>query len=140
MLVEKKQNSDSNSNELTYKKSFFIGLFQSIAVIPGTSRSGMTIVGGLLNKLNRSKAVEFSFFLSVPVMFLASLFDLYKNFGNLDSTNVPVIVIGFISTFLFTIPVVKWFIKFISNNSFKTFAYYRILFGILILLCRWLYV
>ena len=135
LLVEKKYNNEQSS-EITYKKSFLIGLFQSIAVIPGASRSGMTIIGGLLNKLKRSEAVEFSFFLSVPVMFFASAFDLYKNFNNLNSTNIPVIIIGFVATFLFTIPIVKWFIKFISNNSFKVFAYYRIIFGIIILLYK----
>lgn len=135
LLIEKKY-SDKQSSEITYKKSLFIGLFQSIAVIPGASRSGMTIIGGLLNKLKRKDAVEFSFFLSVPVMFLASVFDLYKNFENLNSTNISIIIIGFISTFLFTIPTVKWFIKFISNNNFKIFAYYRIILGIIILLWK----
>ena len=137
LIVEKNKKNQQNGeqfSEITYKKSFLIGLFQSIAVIPGASRSGMTIIGGLLNKLSRKDAVEFSFFLAVPVMFLASIFDLYKNYNNLNSSNIPVIIIGFISTFLFTIPIIKWFIKFISANSFKVFAYYRILFGIVILM------
>lgn len=140
LIVEKYQKSEKNEekflniSEITYKKSFLIGLFQSIAIIPGSSRSGMTIVGCLLNKLSRKDAVEFSFFLAIPIMFLASIFDLYKNFSNLNSNNVSIIIIGFISTFLFTIPIIKWFIKFISTNSFKVFAYYRILFGIVILM------
>ncbi len=136
LLVEKKQNEDSRSEKITYKKSFFIGLFQSIAVIPGASRSGMTIIGALTNKVKRKEAVEFSFFMSIPVMFLASIFDIYKNFSNLNSTNTLIIIIGFVSTFLFTIPVVKWFIKFISNNDFKIFAYYRIIFGVIILVWK----
>lgn len=136
LIIENKNKNDEQSTEITYKKSFLIGLFQSIAVIPGASRSGMTVIGGLINKLSRKDAVEFSLFMAIPVMFLASVFDIYKNYHNLNTDNMSIILIGFISTFLFTIPIIKWFIKFISNRDFKIFAYYRIIFGVLIIMWR----
>jgi undecaprenyl-diphosphatase len=121
-------------NNLSFKQSIGIGLFQIISMIPGVSRSGATIIGGLLLKLDRKTATEFSFFLSIPTIFAASIFDFYKNYSSFDNDKIYIIIIGFISAFLSSLVVIKWFINFVSNHSFKVFAYYRIILGLFLLL------
>jgi undecaprenyl-diphosphatase len=111
-----------------------IGLFQSLAMIPGVSRSGATIIGGLLLGMNRKTATEFSFFLAIPTIAAASFYDLFKNYSDLSSSNLELILVGLISAFLSAILVIKWFINFVSKNNFFIFAIYRIIIGILILL------
>lgn len=115
-------------------QSLYIGLFQTIAMIPGVSRSGATIMGGLLLKLDRKTATEFSFFLSIPTIFAASLFDFYKNYQDLDSSNLGLILVGFITAFFSSLLVIRWFINFISSHNFTIFAYYRIIVGSILLL------
>lgn len=121
-------------NNLSFKQSFGIGLFQIISMIPGVSRSGATIIGGLLLKLDRKTATEFSFFLSIPTIFAASIFDFYKNYNSFDNDKIYIIIIGFIAAFLSSLVVIRWFINFVSNHSFKVFAYYRIVLGLFLLL------
>lgn len=114
-------------------KAFYIGLFQCLAMIPGVSRSGATIIGGLLLGLNRKTAAEFSFFLAIPTIAAATVFDLYKNFSQLTFSNAEIILAGLFSAFISAILVIKWFINFVSKNNFVIFGIYRILVGILIL-------
>jgi undecaprenyl-diphosphatase len=124
----------SNVDNLSILQSLKIGLFQILSMIPGVSRSGATIIGGLLLKLDRKTATEFSFFLSVPTILAASLFDLYKNYDSLDNNKIMLILIGFIVSFLSSLIVIKWFINFVSNHSFVIFAYYRIILGSILLI------
>lgn len=114
-------------------RAFFIGIFQVIAMFPGVSRSGATIIGGMMLRLDRKTSVEFSFLLAIPTLFCACALDLYKNRHLLTPSNIEVIAIGSISAFVSAIIVINFFIKFISNNSLKIFGYYRILLGTLIL-------
>lgn len=123
----------SSVEEVSYLQSFKIGLFQVIAMIPGISRSGATIMGGVLLKLDRKTATEFSFFLAIPTIFAASLFDLYQNYQLIDKSASILLAIGFITSFISSLIVIKWFIGFVSTHSFRIFAYYRIILGTIIL-------
>ncbi|HRA81090.1 MAG TPA: undecaprenyl-diphosphate phosphatase [Thauera sp.] len=110
-----------------------VGFAQALAMIPGTSRSGSTIMGGLVFGLSRKAATEFSFFLAIPTMFAATAYDLYKNWAMLRLEDLPVFAVGFIATFISAMWAVKSFIKFISNHTFIVFAWYRIAFGLFVL-------
>lgn len=120
-------------NEITHKQAFIMGLCQTLAIVPGVSRSGATIISGLLLKINRRAATEFSFFMSIIVISAASLYDLYKNYSNLDLSNIYLIVFGFLSAFLSSLFVIKWFISYVSKNDFVIFGIYRIVFGSILL-------
>ena len=119
--------------EMSWKDALKVGFAQSLAMIPGTSRSGATIMGGLIFGLSRKTAAEFSFFLAIPTMFAATAYDLYKNWALLSVNDLPVFAVGFVASFLAAMVAVKAFIKFVSNNSFAPFAWYRIAFGIFVL-------
>ncbi len=118
---------------VSYKKSVFIGIMQSLAVIPGTSRSAATIIGGLFAGMDRKTAVEFSFLLAIPTMFAATGYDLFKSGVHLDASQWHLIAIGFIVSFLSAIVAVKSFIAFISRFSLISFGVYRIIIGVLFL-------
>ncbi len=109
-------------NKLSKKRSLLIGLFQVIAMIPGVSRSGATIIGGLILKLDRKAATEFSFFLAIPTIFAATIYDLYKNISILSNDNLLIIFIGFISAFFASLFVIKWLLNFVSKNNFLIFC------------------
>ncbi len=111
--------------------SFLIGLFQSIAIIPGVSRSGASIVGGLITGLSRKDAVEFSFLLAIPTMFAATLFTLYKNNFSFSGEQTGILAIGFIGSFVTAIFAVKFFLRFIERHTFVSFGIYRILVALL---------
>jgi len=111
-----------------------VGIAQILALIPGVSRSGATIMGGRAAGLSRTAATEFSFFLAIPIMFMASLFDLFKARDTLSATHVPVFAVGFLVSFLSAIIVVRAFLGFVSKHTFVPFAWYRIVFGLLLLL------
>lgn len=110
-----------------------IGFCQALAMIPGVSRSGATIMGGLLLGVERKAATEFSFFLAIPTMFAATVYDLYKNRDSLDPSGLGIIAIGFVVAFLAALVVVKSVIAFISKHGFVPFAYYRIAIGSIML-------
>jgi undecaprenyl-diphosphatase len=114
-----------------------IGIAQCVAMIPGVSRSGATIIGALLMGVERRTAAEFSFFLAIPTMFGASALDLWKARDTLTGNGLTGIAIGFVTAFIVAVIVVKWFVGFISRHDFVPFAIYRIVFGIVIL--GWLY-
>jgi len=128
---EIKINEVENITPLT---AFYIGIFQCVAMIPGVSRSGATIIGGLILGLNKKTAAEFSFFLAIPTIAAASLYDLIKNSSELSFSNLELIFVGLISAFISALFVIKWFINFVSKNNFTPFAIYRIIVGILILI------
>ena len=113
--------------------AFKIGLFQCIAMIPGVSRSGATIMGSLLMGLSRQAAAEFSFFLAIPTMLGATVFQLYKHRYELHADSLGLIAIGFVVAFVSALFVVNWLINYISKHGFKPFAYYRIIAGSIII-------
>jgi undecaprenyl-diphosphatase len=120
--------------EVTYKKSFIIGMFQVIAMIPGVSRSAATIIGGMTQKLNRKNAAEFSFFLAVPTMFAASGYKLLKNYKAITVDNIDILIFGNIIAFIVAFIAIKSFITFLTKYGFKVFGYYRIVVGLIILI------
>jgi len=136
IIAEKlpKTNQTESVENITPKQALLIGFFQSIAMIPGTSRSGATIIGAMFLGLSRKAAAEFSFFLAIPTIAAASFYDLYKNFHALNYDNLILILIGLISSFISALFVIKWFIKYVSSNNFIPFAIYRIIVGVIILI------
>ena len=121
-------------DKMRWPDALKVGFAQALAMIPGTSRSGATIMGGLIFGLSRKTATEFSFFLAIPTMFAATVYDLYKNWALLRMEDFPVFVVGFVAAFISAMWAVKSFIRFISNHTFVVFAWYRIVFGVIVLL------
>lgn len=113
--------------QISYKQSFLIGLFQSLAIVPGVSRAAATILGGLLVGLKRTVIVEFSFLLAVPTMIGATGLDLVKSGFNFTSSEIGVLLAGFISSFIVAILAIKFLLRFIQSHSFIPFGVYRIL-------------
>lgn len=124
-------------DEVRWHHALKIGLCQALSLIPGTSRSGATIIGGLLFGLSRQAAAEFSFFLAIPIMFSATLYDLYKNWDLLDGHDFGMFAVGFFAAFLSALLTVKALLRFIAHHSFEVFAYYRIVFGLIVLAYFW---
>ncbi|UII69121.1 undecaprenyl-diphosphate phosphatase [Pseudomonas sp. HN11] len=120
-------------DDITWKDALKVGLAQCLAMIPGTSRSGATIIGGLLFGLSRKTATEFSFFLAMPTMVGAAVYSGYKYRDLFQPADLPVFVIGFVTSFIFAMIAVKGLLKFIASHSYAVFAWYRIAFGLLIL-------
>jgi len=123
----------STLKELTLPKAFAIGCIQCFAMIPGTSRSASTIIGGMILGGSREVAAEFSFFLAIPTMVLASGYTLMKHGEKFSHSQIALLVIGFIVSFIVALVVIKEFMSFIQKNDFKGFGYYRIGLGIIIL-------
>ncbi len=122
------------SEEITYKDAFLIGVFQLIAAIfPGTSRSGATIIGGLLIGLSRPNAAEFTFYLAIPTMLGASLLKLVKFGFGFTGIELAVLLIGMLVSFLVSIAIIKFLMNYIKKHNFKVFGYYRIILGIIVL-------
>ncbi len=127
--------------EIDYKTAFKIGVFQTLAMIPGVSRSGATIVGGMIQKLNRRTATEFSFFLAVPTMLGATVkktWDFYEKGFVLTSEQLKLVLLGNVIAFLVAMLAIKFFIDYVSRKGFKIFGIYRILLGLIILLVIYL--
>jgi len=114
-----------------------VGIAQSFSLFPGVSRAGATIMGGLLSGLSRRAATEFSFFLAMPTMFAATLYDLYKNFQLLNAEDAAYFGVGFVVAFITALFVVRLFLAYVSRHTFAPFAWYRIGFGLLVLLYFW---
>lgn len=119
--------------KISYKQALWIGFFQALAMIPGTSRSGATIVGGLLLGCSRKVATEFSFLLALPAMVAASAYSLYKSYESLYIENLFVLGIGFILAFLSALLAIKLFLNFITRFNFIPFGIYRIILGVVFL-------
>ncbi|MDD3114950.1 MAG: undecaprenyl-diphosphate phosphatase [Anaerovibrio sp.] len=120
-------------NRLSYRTAFIIGLFQVLSLVPGTSRSGATILGGILFGASRYVAAEFTFFLAIPVMFGASLLKLVKFGFHYTGAEVFILVVGMATAFVVSILSIKFLLQYIKNNDFKAFGYYRIALGLLVI-------
>jgi len=120
-------------DDMRWTHALKVGFAQCLALVPGTSRSGSTIIGGLLFGLSRKAATEFSFFLAMPTMVGAAVYSGYKYRDLFQPDDFPVFAIGFVTSFLFAMLAVRALLKFIGNHSYAAFAWYRIVFGIIIL-------
>ncbi|WP_061532365.1 undecaprenyl-diphosphate phosphatase [Collimonas arenae] len=109
-----------------------IGFAQAFALIPGTSRSGATIIGGMLFGLSRKAATEFSFFLAIPTLFAATIYSLYKDRALLSAADIPLFSIGIVAAFVSAFLCVRWLLRYISSHDFTAFAWYRIVFGLVV--------
>jgi undecaprenyl-diphosphatase len=118
---------------MTWKDSLMVGLAQCLALVPGTSRSGATIIGGMFLGLSRKAATEFSFYLAIPTLIGAGVYSVYKERASLSSADLPLFAVGFIFSFIFAWLCVRWLVRYISTHSFTPFAWYRIAFGIVVL-------
>jgi undecaprenyl-diphosphatase len=138
LIVEKYYQEDNhktkNIEDISYRQAFFIGIFQIAALIPGTSRAGSTIIGGMLLKINRKCSTEFSFLLALPVLCAASFYDLIKHYQEFNSSNLLLLIVGFFTSFIFAYIAIKIFLKFLENFTFVFFGIYRIVIGILLLI------
>jgi len=118
--------------KVNYRQALIIGFFQVFALIPGTSRSGATIVGGMLSGLSRKTAADFSFLLAIPTMFAASGYEFVKNLHSFKDQNLMVLGVGFVVSFISCYIAVKWFLNFVKKYTLIPFGIYRIIVGILI--------
>ncbi|KFJ10499.1 undecaprenyl-diphosphatase UppP [Delftia acidovorans] len=120
-------------DEMTPLDALKVGLVQCLAMIPGTSRSGATIIGGMLMGLSRKAATDFSFFLAIPTLIGAGVYSLYKERALLSVADIPMFAVGLVFSFISAWLCVRWLLRYISTNSFVPFAWYRIAFGIIVL-------
>ena len=120
-------------DRLDYKTAFIIGLFQVLSLVPGTSRSGATILGGILFGTSRYVAAEFTFFLAIPVMFGASFLKLVKFGWHYTGAEILIMVVGMVTAFIVSILSIKFLLRYIKNNDFKAFGWYRIALGIVVI-------
>lgn len=124
----------STLEDITWKQALVVGFAQCVAMVPGTSRSGATIIGGMLAGIQRKTATEFSFFLAMPTMLAATVYDLYRNAGALSATEVNAIIIGFVAAFLSALVVVRAVLNFVLRHTYRPFAWYRIGLGAVVML------
>jgi len=116
-------------DDIGWREALAVGFAQSLAMFPGVSRAGATIMGGLVFGLSRKAATEFSFFLAIPTMLAATVYDVYKNWALLRLDDLPVFAVGFVAAFIAAMLTVKALLKFVSSHTFVPFAWYRIVFG-----------
>lgn len=121
-------------DQMRWQDALKVGLVQCVAMIPGTSRSGATIIGGMLLGLSRKAATDFSFFLAIPTLVGAGVYSLYKQWALLSVADIPMFAVGLLFSFLSAWVCVRWLLRYISTHSFTPFAWYRIAFGIVVLL------
>lgn len=124
-------------DDMTMLDALKVGLVQCLAMVPGTSRSGATIIGGMVLGLSRKTATDYSFFLAIPTLIGAGAYSLYKERALLQAADAPMFVVGLVFSFLSAWLCVHWLLRYISTHSFVVFAYYRIAFGVLVLLTTW---
>ncbi len=118
---------------MSHKQALKIGFAQAAALIPGVSRSGATILGGMLFGLNRHTATEFSFFLAIPIMFAASGYDLLKSWQLLSMDDLGMFAVGFVTAFASALVAIKFLLRFVASHNFKVFAWYRIALGLIVI-------
>ena len=137
IIIEKKKKKPlvTNLNDLDYKTAFKIGAFQMLALIPGTSRSGSTILGATIVGCSRKVASEFSFFMAISVMFGASLLKIIKLDMALDLSGIIILLLGMVVAFVVSVIVIKSLMRYIRKHDFKIFGYYRIVLGIIVIAC-----
>lgn len=121
-------------DDLTMMDAVKLGLFQALALIPGTSRSGATIIGGLLSGLSRRTSAEFSFFLAIPALLAATVYDIYKARDDFTAADVEPLIVSCVASFISALLVTKLLLRYVSRHSFAAFAWYRIVFGAVILI------
>ena len=119
--------------DMRWQDALKVGLVQCLAMIPGTSRSGATIIGGMLLGMSRKAATDFSFYLAIPTLIGAGAYSLFKDRAMLSLADVPMFAVGLVFSFLSAWVCVRWLLKFIATNSFEVFAWYRIVFGMVVL-------
>jgi undecaprenyl-diphosphatase len=124
-------------DDMSVLDAFKVGCAQAFALVPGTSRSGATIIGGMLFGLSRKAATEFSFFLAIPTLLAATVYSLYKERALLSAADVPMFTVGTIAAFVSAFLCVRWLLRYISTHDFTAFAWYRIVFGLLVLASAW---
>ncbi len=124
-------------DDMTPWDALKVGLVQCFAMIPGTSRSGSTIIGGMLLGLSRQAATDYSFFLAIPTLIGASVYSLYKERALLSIADIPLFLVGLVFAFISAWLCVRWLLKYISTHNFVPFAWYRIAFGIVVLATAW---
>jgi undecaprenyl-diphosphatase len=124
-------------DEMTPLDALKVGLVQCLAMVPGTSRSGATIIGGMLLGLSRKAATDFSFFLAIPTLIGAGVYSLYKERALLSVADIPMFATGLVFSFISAWLCVRWLLRYISSHSFVPFAYYRIVFGVVVLATAW---
>lgn len=127
----------TDTDDMTWQDALKVGLVQCLAMVPGTSRSGATIIGGMFLGLSRKTATDFSFFLAIPTLIGAGVYSLYKERALLSMADVPLFGVGLVFSFISAWICVRWLLKFIATHSFVGFAYYRIAFGVVVLLNAW---
>ena len=139
LLVEKftSHTATQTIEGISKKQALQIGLAQSLALVPGVSRAGATILGGMVFGLTRQTATEFSFFLAIPIMFAATGYDVLKSWHLLNMADFPMFAVGFITAFFSALLVIKVLIKYVANHDFTGFAWYRIIFGTIVLAYFW---
>ena len=143
LWAEKRQQNNpklgtiTDVDQMTVMDALKVGLVQCFAMIPGTSRSGATIIGGMLLGLSRKAATDFSFYLAIPTLIGAGVYSLYKERALLSMADAPMFAVGLIVSFISAWLCIKWLLKFIATHSFVGFAYYRIVFGVIVLLTAW---
>jgi undecaprenyl-diphosphatase len=127
----------TDTDDMTWQDALKVGLVQCLAMVPGTSRSGATIIGGMFLGLSRKAATDFSFFLAIPTLIGAGVYSLYKERALLSMADAPLFGVGLVFSFLSAWVCVRWLLKFIATHSFVGFAYYRIAFGVVVLVTAW---
>ena len=125
------------ADDMTALDAFKVGIAQCLAMVPGTSRSGATIIGGMLLGLSRKAATDFSFYLAIPTLIGAGAYSLYKERALLSLADLPVFTVGLVFSFLSAWLCVRWLLRFIATHSFTGFAWYRIVFGLVVLGTAW---
>jgi undecaprenyl-diphosphatase len=135
LLIEKRDHRVEvrEVDAITMKQALGTGCAQCLALFPGVSRSGATIMGGLVLGFERKVAVEFSFFLAIPTMIAATGYDLLKNLHALSASDIPLFFVGFMTAFFSALLVIRAFLGYVSKHDFSWFAYYRIIFGLIVL-------
>ena len=146
LWAEKRQERQKNNQsvarintveDMTAMDALKVGLVQTLAMIPGTSRSGATIIGGMLLGLSRKAATDFSFFLAMPTLIGAGVYSLYKERALLSMADLPMFLVGLVFSFLSAWLCVRWLLRYISTHDFVPFAWYRIVFGVVVLATAW---
>ena len=144
LWAEKRQAAGGNAvrvhdaDDMTWQDALKVGLVQCLAMVPGTSRSGATIIGGMLLGLSRKAATDYSFYLAIPTLMGAGVYSLYKERALLSMADAPMFLTGLVFSFISAWLCVRWLLRYISTHSFVVFAYYRIVFGVVVLATAWL--
>ncbi len=139
LLVERRSFSPrvDDTRAMTWLDALKVGLAQCFALIPGTSRSGATIIGGMLFGLSRRAATEFSFFLAVPTLVAAGAYDLWKNRALFSAADLDLFAVGMVTSFASAFIVIRWLVRYVATHDFRPFAWYRIAFGVVVLATAW---